>query len=202
MTTPSEIGSPEPEVAAGGAVPVRRLHPLTPVFASLGLGRMFLPQGAVAYGLGGLRLVVAFVVLNLVGQTIAWHRRAYSFDGEVLRIDSGVFSRSQELIPARRIQQVNLVEKLQHRVVGVATMKVETAGGGSGAAVSLEVVSIEEAHRLRDALLAAKGAVRSGKLVKGLGTGEVTVKLDVVAHAWSASAQQKIEAAGGSLPQA
>ena len=50
--------------------------------------------------------------------------------------------------------------------------------------------------------LAAKGAVRAGKLVKVLGTGEVSVKLDVVVDAWSASAQEKIEAAGGSLTQA
>ena len=49
--------------------------------------------------------------------------------------------------------------------------------------------------------LVAKGAVRAGELVKVLGAGEVTVKLDVVADAWSASAQQKIEAAGGSLTQ-
>lgn len=35
-------------------------------------------------------------------------------------------------------------------------------------------------------------------LVKILGVGDVTVKLDVTAHAFSASAKQKIEAAGGS----
>ncbi|WP_152187632.1 50S ribosomal protein L15 [Georgenia satyanarayanai] len=50
--------------------------------------------------------------------------------------------------------------------------------------------------------LVAKGAVRSGQLVKVLGSGEITVKLDIVANAWSASAQEKIEAAGGSLTQA
>ncbi|MCM3660821.1 50S ribosomal protein L15 [Georgenia satyanarayanai] len=50
--------------------------------------------------------------------------------------------------------------------------------------------------------LVAKGAVRSGQLVKVLGSGEVTVKLDIVANAWSVSAQEKIEAAGGSLTKA
>ncbi|MBD8061622.1 50S ribosomal protein L15 [Oceanitalea stevensii] len=50
--------------------------------------------------------------------------------------------------------------------------------------------------------LVAKGAVRSGQLVKVLGSGEITVKLDIVANAWSVSAQEKIEAAGGSLTQA
>jgi large subunit ribosomal protein L15 len=46
--------------------------------------------------------------------------------------------------------------------------------------------------------LAAKGAVRSGELVKVLGTGEVAVALQVRAHAFSASAKEKLEAAGGS----
>lgn len=49
--------------------------------------------------------------------------------------------------------------------------------------------------------LAAKGAVRAGRPVKVLGSGEVDVKLEVVADAWSASAKEKIEAAGGSLTQ-
>jgi large subunit ribosomal protein L15 len=45
--------------------------------------------------------------------------------------------------------------------------------------------------------LAAKGAVRDGQLVKVLGTGEIQVALRVTAHAFSGSARQKIEAAGG-----
>ncbi|KAB7746323.1 50S ribosomal protein L15 [Nostocoides sp. F2B08] len=47
--------------------------------------------------------------------------------------------------------------------------------------------------------LVAKGAVRKGAPVKVLGTGEITVKVDVTADAVSASAKDKIEAAGGSV---
>ncbi|QXT62143.1 MULTISPECIES: 50S ribosomal protein L15 [Tessaracoccus] len=46
--------------------------------------------------------------------------------------------------------------------------------------------------------LIAAGAVRDGKLVKVLGTGDVAVKLDVTAHAFSGSAKEKLAAAGGS----
>lgn len=45
--------------------------------------------------------------------------------------------------------------------------------------------------------LVAKGAVRGGELVKVLGDGEVTVALQVTAHKFSASARDKIAAAGG-----
>jgi large subunit ribosomal protein L15 len=49
--------------------------------------------------------------------------------------------------------------------------------------------------------LVAKGAVRDGELVKVLGNGELTVALNVSAHAFSASAKSKIEAAGGSAEE-
>jgi large subunit ribosomal protein L15 len=47
--------------------------------------------------------------------------------------------------------------------------------------------------------LVAGGAVRKGELVKVLGDGELTVALQVSAHKVSASARQKIEAAGGTV---
>jgi large subunit ribosomal protein L15 len=46
--------------------------------------------------------------------------------------------------------------------------------------------------------LVAKGAVRDNSLVKVLGGGDLSVKLDITAHAFSASAKDKIAAAGGS----
>ena len=49
--------------------------------------------------------------------------------------------------------------------------------------------------------LVARGAVRSGELVKVLGTGDTTVALRVTAHAFSASAREKLTAAGGTVTE-
>ena len=49
--------------------------------------------------------------------------------------------------------------------------------------------------------MVANGLVRAAKLVKVLGTGELSVKFDVTADAFSASAKEKIEAAGGSVTE-
>jgi large subunit ribosomal protein L15 len=49
--------------------------------------------------------------------------------------------------------------------------------------------------------LVAKGAVRKNSLVKVLGDGELTVKVDVSAHKFSGSAREKISAAGGSVAE-
>src|SRR5487761_1302568 len=49
--------------------------------------------------------------------------------------------------------------------------------------------------------LAARGAVRAGELVKVLGEGDLGVAVQVSAHAFSASARDKITAAGGTVTE-
>ena len=49
--------------------------------------------------------------------------------------------------------------------------------------------------------LVAKGAARKGELVKVLGNGDLTVALQVSAHAFSATAREKIVAAGGTATE-
>jgi len=49
--------------------------------------------------------------------------------------------------------------------------------------------------------LVAKGAVRKGELVKVLGNGDIDVKVSVSAHAFSATARDKIVAAGGTATE-
>jgi len=50
-------------------------------------------------------------------------------------------------------------------------------------------------------VLAARGLVRSGRLVKVLGDGDVDRALSVTAHKFSKSARSKIEKAGGSCEE-
>ncbi|MCE1173469.1 MAG: 50S ribosomal protein L15 [Propionibacteriales bacterium] len=72
--------------------------------------------------------------------------------------------------------------RVEYQVVNVARLAELFPGGG-------EVGPVE---------LVAAGAVRDGQPVKVLGNGEIAVALTVSAHAFSASAKSKIEAAGGS----
>lgn len=72
--------------------------------------------------------------------------------------------------------------RVQYQVVNVAKLAELFPEGGK--------VSVDD--------LVEAGAVRKGHLVKVLGSGELSVKLDVDAHAYTASAKSKIEAAGGS----
>ena len=71
-----------------------------------------------------------------------------------------------------------------------------------------EVVNVGDLNRLFPAGgdvtledLIAKGAVRKNTLVKVLGDGKLTVKVNVTAHKFSGSAREAITAAGGSATE-
>lgn len=57
---------------------------------------------------------------------------------------------------------------------------------------------IDASEPVTPEVLEDAGAVRSAERVKILGDGEIEVALEISAHAFSASAKEKIEAAGGS----
>jgi large subunit ribosomal protein L15 len=73
--------------------------------------------------------------------------------------------------------------RVEYQVVNVAQLEKLFPKGGT--------VDVDQ--------LVAAGAVRKGEPVKVLGNGELSVKLDVTANAFSASAREKISAAGGSV---
>ena len=73
---------------------------------------------------------------------------------------------------------------------------------------SYEVVNVSDINRLFPkggevtlTDLVDKGAVRKNTLVKVLGNGKLTVKVNVTAHKFSNSAREKITAAGGSVTE-
>jgi len=72
--------------------------------------------------------------------------------------------------------------------------------------VEFQVVNLDKLNELfpeggavTPETLIAKGAVRKGHPVKVLGQGDISVKVDISANAFSGSAKEKIEAAGGSV---
>ncbi|HET9564702.1 MAG TPA: 50S ribosomal protein L15 [Mycobacterium sp.] len=75
--------------------------------------------------------------------------------------------------------------RVEYQVVNLARLSALYPEGGT--------VNIDD--------LVDKGAVRAGRPVKILGTGEVSAALQVSAHAFSTSAKEKITAAGGSTTE-
>jgi putative membrane protein len=138
----------------------RRLHVLSPVFFAAGHVRRLWPLALLVVARRQFWLLALGALALLAWTTLEWLRRTYSLERGALRLEEGVLARKLRAVPFDRIQQVDLVRKPLHRLLGVATLRVETAGGGSAAEVDLDVVTLTEAQALRATLLQAKaGAV-------------------------------------------
>jgi putative membrane protein len=148
-------GSPGPGVALEGGGP-RRLHVLSPVFFASGHAWRLWPLVLLVAARRQFWLLALGALVLLAWSTLEWLRRTYSLEGGALRLEEGVLARKLRAVPFDRIQQVDLVRKPLHRLLGVATLRVETAGGGSAAEVDLDVVTLPEAQALRASLLRAK----------------------------------------------
>ncbi|PSP53423.1 hypothetical protein BRC74_04105 [Halobacteriales archaeon QH_7_68_42] len=102
------------------------------------------PEG----GLLGLVGIVAFASL-FVGYFFAYYRRyEYELTADTFDIRSGVLSRREREIPLRRIQNVDISQSVTQRILGIASVSLETAGGGETEA-QLQYVGEDEAERLQ-----------------------------------------------------
>lgn len=158
---PSDVRPP-----AGPARPAT-LHPVSvlvgvPLFQLV--RALVVPAFAVlAGGRGGDRTPILLLVLLLVGlgvRVLAWQRFRWSFDDDVVRVEQGVLSRSRRVVSVDRIQQVELDRPFVQRLLGVATLRIETAGSDSGPEVELRVLRLDEALALR-ATLQQRRSVRT-----------------------------------------
>lgn len=144
----------------------RRLHPLTLVFETLKEGQaLALPAiigGAWVAG-GHMARMLGWIVVLLVIPSVLWGiagylRFRYQVTGTSLVLDSGVWRREHRVIPLARIQNIDLKRSVLQRMLGVAELHVETAGGESSEA-ALSVLGIQEAEALRAQLLALRAGL-------------------------------------------
>ncbi len=106
-------------------------------------------------GSGGLQsLVIAsalFVVLGLLilgYEYLYWRNYRYEITEDTFDIRSGVFQKRKREIPIHRIQNVDITRNIVIRLLGLAKVNLETAGGGSTEA-SIKFVGLQEARRIQ-----------------------------------------------------
>lgn len=118
---------------------------------------------------------------GLGGTSTRGHKGAKSRSGYSKKIGfEGGQMPLQRRLPKHGFKNINRVE---YKAINIATIQALAE------AKNLEKVGIED--------LVAAGFVSSKHLVKVLGNGELTKKVDVEAHAFSKSAEAAIQAAGG-----
>src|SRR5690606_26142898 len=101
---------------------------------------------------------LALAIVGTLARVLSWSRFTYRVEGSELVVESGIAQRRRRVVPVGRIQQVDLQRKLQHRMFGLAVVRIDTAGTGGEAEVVLDAVGDEEATRLRSLLRSAPTA--------------------------------------------
>ncbi|MEZ0326527.1 MAG: PH domain-containing protein [Fimbriimonas sp.] len=86
-------------------------------------------------------------VLTIIPAVIKYFTIRYELTDEAFTLTSGLLFRQRRIVPLDRIQNVFLKRNILHQLLGVTTLKIETASG-SGAEVDLNVVGMAEAERL------------------------------------------------------
>lgn len=142
-----------------------RTHPLTGVLQGL------LWAGAAIAGLVGSNvfsndwdeglppwfIIIGGIIGGLgLGQAagfLSWWFKRYIIDATELRITSGVLTKNSRRVAFERIQSVDIAEPFLARLVGLAELRIETAGG-KDSRTSLKFVKIDDARSLRRLLLA------------------------------------------------
>jgi len=138
----------------------------TAVVLFSGASAAFGPAGGVV----GVTLVGLALVALIAYEVVYYRRFEYDLGPETLDIHSGVVTRRNREIPLRRIQNVDISRNVVQRLLGIAAVDFETAGGSETEA-SLRFVDFEEAKRLQGELgrLKREGEPRFGENGNGSG---------------------------------
>lgn len=171
MSEPVEPQSEPTADPSGEAVPhqtpehFRRLHPLTPLikgWAYLAAAIVFGGQNAIRDGNPGqfALIVVVVAVIGVIFAAASWWFTRYGFDGDALRIDSGILSRRSRRVRLDRLQAIDINRPLAGRLLGVSELRLEVAGGSDSEA-PLQYLAADDAVRLRAELLARAAGIAS-----------------------------------------
>ncbi|MFT4868833.1 MAG: putative membrane protein [Colwellia polaris] len=97
---------------------------------------------------GFLLLVSLSVFLLMAYEYLYWRNFEYSIEEDGLKILSGVITKNDRDIPLKRIQNVDVNRNILQRVIGIAEVNVETAGGSKTEA-ALKYMTYEKAKEMQ-----------------------------------------------------
>lgn len=144
----------------------RRLHPLSFLFDLGGqLQRFLLPALVVLVGAGsaGWDWEVWLILLLIPTAIVAVIRTLtfrYRYDESELVITSGFLFRNERHVPYARIQNIDAVQNVVHRLLGVVEVRIET-GSGAEAEARMSVLPLPSLEEMRSRVFSGRPAIVS-----------------------------------------
>lgn len=108
-----------------------------------------------------------FTVIGIVYARLAWSRFRFEVRDEEVVVHKGVLFRTTSRIPLRKVQDIHVRQGPLLRAFGLASLKLDTAGGfgpansGRGLAAEGQMPGIRDAHGAAEALMKRVKAIRS-----------------------------------------
>lgn len=136
--------------------PPQRLSPLTPLvrsFIVLVAAGTTVIRDVTRGDLGPTAALFGLLLFaGGVYGAMSWLRTTFWIEADELRVDTGVLSRQSRRIRIDRLQGIDIVQPFVARILGLAELRMDVAGGSSREG-SLAYLPIGEARRLKDLLL-------------------------------------------------
>lgn len=104
------------------------------------------------------RLLIIYLIIfgsfffSLVYQVFNWYFYSYRYEDGYLHLKTGVIIKKERSIKQERVQTVNIQRGLIQRLLGLASLQVQTAGAGGETEFSLTAIALDEAERIKDSL--------------------------------------------------
>jgi len=162
VTRPPQGGQAGPPALPEDVAGWHRLHPLSPLVRA---GRHLVTIGVLVLGLlfanqnqAGGDLVVDLVIVAavLIAGVVSWLVTRWQVADGVLRIETGLIRRDSRRFPLSQVQAIDVVQTGLARVLGLAELRLRTAGDSAGG--RLACLRLPDAERLRERLLSMAGA--------------------------------------------
>jgi len=120
---------------------LRNLGAVNIVFALVVLGSGRLPFALLGVGVAASVVLLAYTVA-------AWWRFVFTIEADELLVAKGVVAQERLTIPLDRVQSVSINQRFLHRLIGLVSVTVETAGS-SDAELEIDAVDRGRAEALQ-----------------------------------------------------
>ncbi|WP_214851087.1 PH domain-containing protein [Exiguobacterium sp. s193] len=136
----------------------RRVHPLFILMSALThLRSTIIPLGFLLFndlkneGFGKYTLIgfCIFCLVLLLFGVASWYFYTFTIDDQSIRVNKGIFRKSERTTQRRRIESIGINQNLLERVLGLATLSVETSSDGIEPEVELKGVRLKFATSLK-----------------------------------------------------
>ena len=144
---------------------LKRLHPLSLLFLIGGQAKSLLLPGILVLffaskGNGEIWFMLLFIPA-VIGALFRYWSHRYRLEPDEMVVREGIVFRNERHIPFSRIQNIDLVQNPLHRLLGVAQIRLETAGGQKPEAV-LSVLSLDTVEQIRTRVFRGRSGAEPG----------------------------------------